>query len=252
MNQYSDDRRYPIGKFIFPDVVTINDVVQYIKEIESLPGKVSKLCMGLDDEQYGNKYRKGSWNVRQLLFHITDSHSHSYIRFKWTLTEDRPLIKAYSERDWAILSDGLHAPICEIIEEIKIIQRRIGRVIRSLTEDDLNLTFIHPETNASISLGQLAAMYAWHGNHHLEHLKIAISDPVDDYVPIDCNFYDVLVLHSMKKTPLTIVKPGVEESVHLIKDIFTKEKKEYLLLDDESTIRLDDIASLKEDSLILR
>ena len=252
MKQATDTRRFPIGKFKFPDEVTINDVAQHIQEIESLPGKISELCMGLPDEQYGNKYRKGSWNVRQLLFHITDSHSHSYIRFKWTLTEDRPIIKAYEEKNWAVLRDGLHAPICEIIEELKIIQRRLGRVIRSLTEDELTRPFIHPENNKEISLGQLIAMYAWHGNHHLAHLKLALHDPVDDYVPIDCNFYDVLVLNAMKKKPLTIVKPGGETSVHSIKDIFTKEKEEFLLLDDESTIRLDNIASLKGDSLILR
>ncbi|NNF35498.1 MAG: putative metal-dependent hydrolase [Saprospiraceae bacterium] len=252
MKQDLYTRRYPIGDFQFPEVVTINNVVLYIKEIESLPGKISDLCLGLPDEQYGNKYRKGSWNVRQLLFHITDSHSHSYIRFKWTLTEDRPIIKAYNESDWAVLSDGLHTPICEIVEELKIIQRRLGRVIRSLTEDELNRSFIHPETNKEITLGQLIAMYAWHGNHHLAHLKLAIQDPVDDYVPIDCNFYDELVLHAMKKTPLSIVKPESKTTVHFIKDIYTQEKEEYLLLDDESTIRLDNIASLKGESLILR
>ena len=245
-------KRYPIGDFEFPQNVTIHDLPGYLESIESLPSKLSALCLGLPDEQYGNKYRKGSWNVRQLLFHLTDSHSHSYIRFKWTLTESTPLIKAYNEQDWAILQDGLNAPICEILDEIKVIQRRLGRVIRSLTEEDLHKSFIHPETNKSISLGQLVAMYAWHGNHHLEHLKLAINDPVEDYVPIDCNFYDVLVLHAMKKTSLQVNDPTTGNTSKSIKDIYTRGKEEFLLMDDETEIRLDQVVSLKDGVLILR
>ena len=252
MNNTDLKRRFPIGDFEFPQSVTIQDIPAHLESIESLPGKVSDLCLGLPDEHYGNKYRKGSWNVRQLLFHITDSHSHSYLRFKWTLTENTPLIKAYNEQDWAILQDGLNAPICEILDEIKVIQRRLGRVIRSLSEADLHKSFIHSETNKSISLGQLVAMYSWHGNHHLEHLRLAVNDPVEDYVPIDCNFYDVLVMHTMKKSPLQVHDPTTEIATKSIKDIFTKEKEEFLLMDDGTVIRLDQVVSLKEGILSLR
>ena len=248
----AEPRRYPIGNFHSPEKVTIADLPKYIEEIESLPKKLSDLCLGLPDETYGNKYRKGSWNVRQLLFHITDSHAHSYIRFKWTLTENTPLIKAYNEKDWAILQDGLTAPICDILEELRIAQRRLGRVIRSLTQNDLQKSFIHPETNQSISLGQLVALYAWHGNHHLGHIQLAINDPIADYVPIDCNFYDELVLKAMRKTPLNISGSESYPQPVAIQDIKTENKEEFLVMDDGSQIRLDRIVGLQDDTLLLR
>jgi len=38
-----------------------------------------------------------------MLHHLVDSHMNSYIRFKWALTEEEPVIKAYFEERWAEL-----------------------------------------------------------------------------------------------------------------------------------------------------
>jgi hypothetical protein len=38
--------------------------------------------------------------------------------------------------------------------------------------EDLKKEFIHPDTKKHVPLDRLIALYAWHGEHHLGHLKI--------------------------------------------------------------------------------
>ena len=244
--------RYPTGKYNPPADITRAQINQWIDQLESLPNKIEQLCQPLSLEQYNSKYRRGSWTIRQVLYHITDSHSNSYIRFKWTLTENTPLIKGYLEKKWAALPDSMYSIPEESIEEIKIIQRRIVRVAKTISDADLNKAFTHPETGKKISLGKLIGMYAWHGNHHLAHINIAINNPVKDYVPIDCNFYDELVLRTMRKTNLS-VKAGetiIKQNI-TIADLITDNKEEFIILSDGTKMRLDNIIDLKDNDLII-
>lgn len=70
-----------------------------IAELAAAPGKLREATAHLQDSQLDTRYR--NWTIRQIVHHIADSHVHSYVRFKWTLTEPNPTIKAYEEADWA-------------------------------------------------------------------------------------------------------------------------------------------------------
>ncbi len=76
--------------------------------------------------------------------------------------------------------------------------------------------------------------------------------PEEYYKPIDCNFYDVLVLSAMRKQLIDIVIDGhVNKSSVIIKDIFTKNKEEFLTLSDGTVIRLDAIKTMADNKLYL-
>lgn len=75
------------------------------------------------------------------------------------------------------------------------------------------------------------------------------------YHPIDCNYYDELVLLVMRKKRCEIVYRNEEneevmEQV-IITDVFTKEKAEYIKLSNDQIIRLDFLISAdgKENKL---
>ena len=103
--------KYPIGRFESPQKITSGDRVQYINDLELLPGQIRTAVSNLNDRQLDTPYRPQGWTIRQVVHHIPDSHLNSYIRFKWALTEDQPLIKAYNQQDWAELPDGKEAPV---------------------------------------------------------------------------------------------------------------------------------------------
>ena len=169
--------RFPIGKFQVPEEISQEDLRGYADTIESLSSKLTELLGGKEESVYLQKYRPGSWDVRQVLYHLTDSHMHSYIRFKWTLTESTPTIKAYNEKSWAELPVIYKTPIDVILEDLSMIQRRLAITIRNLSEEDMEKRFFHPENGKTYSLKVLSALYAWHTDHHLNHIRIALETP---------------------------------------------------------------------------
>jgi uncharacterized damage-inducible protein DinB len=171
----SDERlQYPIGKFSPKENYTAEEITALINAIETLPGKVEDVFRKLSPKQIDSPYRPGGWTARQVIHHVADSHMNAYIRFKWSITEDTPLIKAYNEKDWAETYETKQDPALSV-SLIKALHAKWITLLRSLTRDDLQKSFLHPETGKNVRLDRLIALYAWHGEHHLGHLKLVLG-----------------------------------------------------------------------------
>lgn len=163
--------KYPIGKFNCPDVITNTHIAQWISVLENFPERLEHLVKNLTDEQLNTPYRPGGWTIRQTIHHLSDSHHHSYARFKWTLTEKNPVIKAYHEDKWAELFDAKSAPISMSLIHLKAIHTKLVYLLKGLTETDFDNYFIHPESQSKVSLKRNVGVYAWHSNHHYTHIE---------------------------------------------------------------------------------
>ena len=165
-----ENLRFPIGRFRLPDEVTSQQIADWIDDIESAPNQFEEAVNNLSDEQLNTAYRPNGWTLRQVVHHVADSHMNSYIRFKWTLTESTPKIKAYDEKNWAEEPEAKNAPVEISIQLLKSLHARWVLVLKNLSEEDLNKEFTHPETGKNISLKTMVGLYAWHGKHHLGHI----------------------------------------------------------------------------------
>lgn len=166
-----DKLRYPIGKFQVPQPITNNHLTKWIIILDELPHRFNTLVSSLTDEQLDTPYRPDGWTVRQVIHHISDSHHNSYIRFKWALTEENPVIKPYQEKEWANLFDTRTAPIQMSLDHLKAVHYKLVYLLKGLSEEQLNRTFVHPDGNMVVSLKQNIGQYAWHGQHHYEHVR---------------------------------------------------------------------------------
>jgi hypothetical protein len=164
--------KYPIGPFTAPNEITSEMIQNWIGEIESFPKFLRDSVQNFTERQLDTPYREGGWTVRQVVHHCADSHMNSFIRFKLAITEDNPTIKGYDEAKWAGLPDGLDYPIESSLKLLEGLHERWGALLRSLKNEDLKKTFFHPEKQKFIPLDQTIALYAWHGKHHLGHVKI--------------------------------------------------------------------------------
>jgi hypothetical protein len=162
--------KYPIGKFIAPDDYSPDYILNKIEEISSFPERLRKEVLNLSDKQLDTPYRPEGWTVRQVIHHCAESHMNCFIRIKWALTEDKPIIKAYHEDLWAELPDNLTMPIQPTLSLLDGLHFRIAYILKNLSQTELEEAFIHPENNAIISIKQMIGTYAWHGNHHLAHI----------------------------------------------------------------------------------
>jgi hypothetical protein len=162
--------KYPIGLFDCPNNISKQHIESWISVLENFPKRLENLVHNLTDKQLDTVYRLDGWTIRQVVHHVSDSHHHSYTRFKWALTEDKPVIKAYFEDRWAELFDSKTAPIDMSLQHIKAIHFKLVYVLKGLSDDDLNKCFIHPETNSEVFLKYNIGNYAWHSNHHYAHI----------------------------------------------------------------------------------
>ncbi len=158
--------RYPVGRFTPPETPTGPEVTAWIDEIAAFPSAVERVVAGIGDDVLKTAYRPGGWTARQVIHHLADSHLNSYIRFKWALTEDRPVIKAYFEERWAELADYRELRLADSTDFLGLLHRRWVVLLRALGPVELRREFLHP-SSGPIRLDQNIGVYAWHGRHHL-------------------------------------------------------------------------------------
>lgn len=164
-----NELRYPIGQFEHDGAITRDDLAGWIDEIAALPAAMRTAVSGLSDAQLDTPYRPEGWTIRQVVHHVPESHMNSYIRFKWTLTEDEPAIKAYYEDRWGELADGKTAPTEPSLQLLDAVHARWVVLLRSMTPEQFQRSFIHPESGKS-QLDRALGMYVWHGKHHVAHI----------------------------------------------------------------------------------
>ncbi|PIC83549.1 YfiT family bacillithiol transferase [Sporosarcina sp. P1] len=167
------DHRFPIGDLHVPEQVTLEDIRKWLLEIESYTTRLRGTVDSLNDEELTNTYREGAWTVRQLVHHITDSQLTMYQRLKLALTDDHPTAPAFDQEKWAVLPDT-ELSVEPSIKMLEGINERIVALGNSLTEEQLQRTFIH-QINGEITVAKKIAKLAWHEAHHLAHIEIALA-----------------------------------------------------------------------------
>ena len=163
------DPSYPIGKFEAKENYTPEDLRLCIDRINALPGKLDSAINGLLPAQLDTPYRDGGWTIRQVVHHVADSHMNAYIRVKWTITEDTPVVKVYLEKAWAVTPETSSEPALSLAL-LKALHAKWVTLLRTLTAENLQREFIHPDTKKHVRIDRMIAMYAWHGDHHLAHI----------------------------------------------------------------------------------
>jgi uncharacterized damage-inducible protein DinB len=154
----------PVGEFVKEDNCSYNRIAELIGEIEQAPTALRHVVAGLSERQLDTKYR--NWTIRQIVHHLADSHVNSYVRFKWTLTENLPTIKAYFEDRWVALEDSQAGAIDPALGLYDAIHARWVHLLRTMKPDDFARSFIHPETGQNVRLDAALCYYPWHSRHH--------------------------------------------------------------------------------------
>ena len=165
------DLRYPIGplKDHIRDRTTAEEKAAVMDEIEAAPTQLRAAVEGLDDAQLDTPYRDEGWTVRQVVHHVVDSHINAYVRFRWSLTEDGPVIKPYEEKEWARLPDAISAPVAVSLDLLDALHTRWLILLRAMGPEDFERRWSSPDFG-ELSVDVLLQIYGWHGKHHVAHI----------------------------------------------------------------------------------
>jgi len=167
--------QYPIGKFTAGLSHSVDDIKSYIHEINLLPALLKNLTLNLTEEELGKTYREGSWTVKQIIHHLGESHINCYIRIKLALTEANPTIKPYQEDLWVKTKENEILSHTVSIQLVENIHTKIVCLAETLTEQELQRTYVHPQYQRISPINDVLALYSWHGKHHLAHIKLALK-----------------------------------------------------------------------------
>ena len=167
------DAKYPIGELQVPDKVTLENIQEWLKQIDNYTVRLRETVDSLSDDALSKTYRDGSWTVRQLVHHIADSQLNMFQRLKLALTDENPTVPNFIQDEWAIQPDT-KLPVESSIKMLEGINERIVSLGHSLTEEQLDRSFVH-QINGKITVATKIAKLAWHEEHHLAHIKLALS-----------------------------------------------------------------------------
>src|SRR5207248_9870130 len=159
-----DAPQHPVGAFVPEDNYGHERREELIAVIAAAPAALRQAVAGLTQDQLDTRYK--NWTVRQIVHHLADSHVNSYVRFKWTLTEDRPTIKAYDEGLWAGLADSQSGNIEPALALLEGLHCRWVLLLRTMTPAQFARAFHHPQSGETMTLSAALAYYAWHCRHH--------------------------------------------------------------------------------------
>lgn len=167
------DVTFPIGQLQVPEKSTPENIQASLKDIKTYTSRLRETVDSLSEEELEKTYRDDSWTVRQLVHHIADSQLNMYQRLKLALTDNLPTVPAFDQDAWAVQPDTT-LPVESSIKMLEGINERIVSLGNHLTEAQLDRTFIH-EVNGEITVATKLTKLAWHEEHHLAHIKIALS-----------------------------------------------------------------------------
>lgn len=77
--------------------------------------------------------------------------------------------------EWAKTSDGFSAPVADSLQMLDGITKRYVFLLRSLTAEQLEISYYHPVRKYDITQAQAIAMSAWHLRHHHAHIQLALD-----------------------------------------------------------------------------
>ena len=168
--------KFPIGPFAAQENISKSDLAGFIKTIASAPADYRLITKDLGENDLKKTYREGSWNVQQIVNHVADMQLLHFFRMKKALTEaDYKEITLVNVDGWAQTSDGLTSPIADSLDIFEAITKRFVLLMRTLDEEQQEITYYHPIRKAMLNQKNAIAMTAWHVKHHLEHIRIALT-----------------------------------------------------------------------------
>src|SRR5947208_2535017 len=142
----------PAGSYVANPNPTPLQRQAMIEEIMSFPHRLRQMAGGLSHQQLETTYR--NWTIRQIVNHLADSHINAYVRFKLTMTEDRPTIKPYDESRWSALEEAKTTDISISLQLLEALHERWSKLLGQMTDEDFQRAYFHPEYKTVVSLGE--------------------------------------------------------------------------------------------------
>ena len=128
----------------------------------------------LADDELSRPYGPGKWSVRYLLHHLADSELVLYDRIARIISEPRQVLWVYDQEAWSKGLDYSKRPLAISRAQYAAVRESITYYAGIHYEKDGHLEFVHSVTGIRTLKDELEKV-ANHNEHHLEHIRTALS-----------------------------------------------------------------------------
>ena len=106
------------------------------------------------------------WSVHQVIVHLADSETNSYLRLRRLVAEPGQPLMGYDQDVWADKLDYHNTSTEDALEATRIVRKLTYDLLTRLPEDVWNNTAFHPEYSESYTFEKWLRIYADHPRVH--------------------------------------------------------------------------------------
>ncbi|MDQ3817750.1 MAG: DinB family protein [Acidobacteriota bacterium] len=120
---------------------------------------------------------EGKWSACEIVQHLADSEMNAAIRLRRMLAEERPVLHAYDQDDYARRFHYDGRDIRPALDAFRGARATSAQILSQLTEEDWKREGWHPESGL-YTLETWLRIYAGHAHNHaaqIRRLKEAVS-----------------------------------------------------------------------------
>ena len=149
------------------------DTAALIDQYAAGPEAVHRALDGITDDELDRRPSGGGWTARQVVHHLADSETNSYIRLRRMLVDDGAELQAYDEAAWAAEPRlGYDGPIEAPLAVLEAVRAASTMLLRRLDDADFSRAGVHPE-HGSYSVQTWLEIYAEHALDHADQIRRA-------------------------------------------------------------------------------
>src|SRR4051795_4226915 len=106
---------------------------------------VSAVLTSLTDAELDKRPAAGAWTAREVVHHLADSETTSYLRLRKMLAEDSPTVEAYDEAHYARV---LHydRPIEPSLQVLRAVRQSTADLLDALEPHEWDRSGVHSES----------------------------------------------------------------------------------------------------------
>src|SRR5215212_9906249 len=108
--------------------------------------EVARSLEGFPEESLTAHPLPGKWSAREIVHHLADSEMNSAIRLRLLLAEDRPVIHAYDQDDYARRLKYNERDIAPALESLRSSRATTAQILAHISEEDWKREGWHPES----------------------------------------------------------------------------------------------------------
>ena len=116
-----------------------------------------------------------AWSVHEIIIHLADSESNSYLRCRKAVAQSGEAIMGYDQDVWTSTLDYHARNTDDALALLRLVRKMTYDLIKTLPESVWSNTYFHPERKAQVILDDWLIGYAAHIPEHIAQIQGNVS-----------------------------------------------------------------------------